>query len=728
MTTPSTVRKAGPLLGNGSATAFSFTFKVFAASDIAVTIANNLGVETALVLNTDYSVTLNSNQETSPGGTVTYPISGGPLPTGSKLTIIGNLPYDQPLDLPSGGNFSPLALENQLDRTVMQVQQLREQVGRALQLPVTADGTISVQLPQPEPENIIGWNQAGTNLENYPLADLATALAFATYRYDTFNGNGSTTQFTLSADPITLGNLDVAISGVTQVPGVDYTLANGVLQFTSAPANGTTILARFGEGIASGPSMDSYDVRFRQAGTGSVDRTAESKLRETVSVKDFGAVGDGVTDDTAAIQAAVDYGVTIKGMVFFPAGKYLVTDTINLPIGAQLVGETGFQLGRSFGVDPKATTINFQPTSLKSLFVATGTSHGGFRFHYSIEGFYLRGNSTDASGNSLYALDLDGSIYARYENIGIEQFRTAIRCSATINNRFCNIYASGKVQAVLYAGNIETTDVWEQCSFWGSPIGVQTAGSSIAIRFSKCLFEQLDTYGVNLTKETQNFIFENCYSEDVCFGGSATSAMFRVGFDGSAAAGPTQLTVIGGFYAGRNAGAVGSFIDADVINGVIASNFDVRRFTNGVQTSASTPTNTVVLGGGVVQSLINIVTDVTKVSGVYPHSLFSAGTRNVQNAKFRNLTLENNLTTSGVITPTSANVQNIGSSSLPFNDVYVDSVLFNNGGQSIISGTGNPEGVVAAGVGSLFLRRDSGGAFVFYVKTTGTGNTGWVGK
>jgi hypothetical protein len=336
MTTPSTPRKAGPLLGTGAQTSWPFTFKVFAASDIAVTIANNLGVETALVLNADYSVTLNSNQDTSPGGTVTYPISGSALPTGSKLTIFGNLPYDQPLDLPSGGNFSPLALENQLDRLTMQIQQLREQVGRSLTVPVTSG--VSPSLPAPAASNIIGWNENADNLENYPLSELATSLAFATYRYDTFTGDGSTTQFTLSADPVTLGNLDVAVGGVTQTPGADYLLVTGVIEFTSAPPLGVTILARFGEGIASGPASDSYDVRFRQAGTGSVDRTAEAKMRETVSVKDFGAVGDGVTDDTAAIQAAINFACPSKDFavytaneikaLWFPAGVYKVSNLL----------------------------------------------------------------------------------------------------------------------------------------------------------------------------------------------------------------------------------------------------------------------------------------------------------------------------------------------------------------------------------------------------------------
>lgn len=74
---------------------------------------------------------------------------------------------------------------------------------------------------------------------------------------------------------------------------------------------------------------------YTPAGTSAVARVIQDKLRERVSVKDFGAVGDGVTDDTAAIQNAINAGHTI----YIPAGTYRITSTLTAPSGTWLQGD-----------------------------------------------------------------------------------------------------------------------------------------------------------------------------------------------------------------------------------------------------------------------------------------------------------------------------------------------------------------------------------------------------
>lgn len=72
-------------------------------------------------------------------------------------------------------------------------------------------------------------------------------------------------------------------------------------------------------------------VAFLQAGVGAIARWVEDKLRERVSVEDFGAVGDGVADDTAAFLAARDYAASIGGAdIFLNKFKYKITSTITV--------------------------------------------------------------------------------------------------------------------------------------------------------------------------------------------------------------------------------------------------------------------------------------------------------------------------------------------------------------------------------------------------------------
>ncbi|MCI0556602.1 MAG: glycoside hydrolase family 55 protein, partial [Anaerolineae bacterium] len=80
------------------------------------------------------------------------------------------------------------------------------------------------------------------------------------------------------------------------------------------------------------PAKGDALIGFRQSLANTAPRTVHDKLAETISVKDFGAVGDGIHDDTVAIQTAINsVPQTIGregGLVFFPAGVYEVTSQI----------------------------------------------------------------------------------------------------------------------------------------------------------------------------------------------------------------------------------------------------------------------------------------------------------------------------------------------------------------------------------------------------------------
>lgn len=133
-----------------------------------------------------------------------------------------------------------------------------------------------------------------------------------------FVGNGTQTTFTLSQAPTGEDNTQVYIKGVYQQKDT-YSISGLSLIFSTAPPAGTTIEVVTLEAIAIGQTSADL-VSYQPAGVAAVPTTVREKLRETVSVKDFGAVGDGVADDTAAIQAAYDYLMTVGGGTLYIPG------------------------------------------------------------------------------------------------------------------------------------------------------------------------------------------------------------------------------------------------------------------------------------------------------------------------------------------------------------------------------------------------------------------------
>jgi hypothetical protein len=325
MTAPATVRRAGPFNGNGVTTSFPFTFKVFATSDLAVTKTAD-GIDTALVLASDYSVTLNVDQDSSPGGSITYPISGSPLPAGQTLVAVGALPYDQTADLPSGGNYRAIVVENALDRTVMQVQQVAEELGRALTLPASAAGA-DTELPAPEAGKVIAWNEAGDGLVNLDASDLASVVVAGTSYTDVFDGTGAQTAFTLTSNPGSVNALDIAISGVTQVNGVDFTVSGTTLTFAAAPPIGAgNIAVRYVAALPVG-TVAWVDV--------------SGKPIAVFTDPPFGAVGNGSADNAAILAAAIASGVK---RLYIPDGVFALASPVSATLTDDLTieGEGSF--------------------------------------------------------------------------------------------------------------------------------------------------------------------------------------------------------------------------------------------------------------------------------------------------------------------------------------------------------------------------------------------------
>lgn len=97
------------------------------------------------------------------------------------------------------------------------------------------------------------------------------------------------------------------------------------LPAATSPVSPSDVLPVVQGGVTKKTAIN--ELGFASAQPNTVTRTIQNKLRETLSVKDFGAVGDGVADDTAAIQAALNAAKNSSALLF-PAGVYRITSTL----------------------------------------------------------------------------------------------------------------------------------------------------------------------------------------------------------------------------------------------------------------------------------------------------------------------------------------------------------------------------------------------------------------
>ena len=140
-------------------------------------------------------------------------------------------------------------------------------------------------------------------------------------------------------------NLLVFINGSKQIAGTNYTeTSSTVITFVDGLNVGDVVDFTTAIPIASN-AVNSSNVSYNEGGSGAITYNVQSRLSQFVTVKDFGAKGDGTTDDTTAINNAIaavqSLGASNGGTLYFPSGTYLINSTITLPNFVGLQGENG---------------------------------------------------------------------------------------------------------------------------------------------------------------------------------------------------------------------------------------------------------------------------------------------------------------------------------------------------------------------------------------------------
>ena len=215
---------------------------------------------------------------------------------------------------------------------------------------------------------------------------------------------------TMQYQPAT-NNLSVFVDGVNQYgPGAQYAYVetdSNTVTFVSGLHVGASVKFTTASPVASS-ATDAENVSYTPPFSGSITTNVENKLAQTVSVKDFGATGDGVTNDTLAIQAAIAYVNSVGG------GKVLITDGMrcvidgNITISASVslegphnfVGSPGDNAAAPYNNVSGAILLN----STATITLSSGASISGLLI-------YRKGMTFPASNGSLFAgtaITIDG--------------------------------------------------------------------------------------------------------------------------------------------------------------------------------------------------------------------------------------------------------------------------------------------------------------------------------
>lgn len=264
-------------------------------------------------------------------------------------------------------------------------------------------------------------------------------------------------------------------------------IGNGPISEGAPTVGNTEILTEYSDILAV---SDSYTYKGEAAGythqtgvsvSNPTSRTLQRKIDEFASVKDFGAVGDGVTDDTAAINRAFyqlfsrESNTEIRRSLFFPAGVYKVTDTIKIPTYAKVYGE-----GKNSSIIRQTTvTPGFAfADSLQQITVNIGNSGATIPSFIEINDLSLQNTAsgdvvdvTSAQNCIVRRVALQGSQSSSPSGVGTGA-PSCVKLSSTAINQTKNL-------------------VFEQCDLIGNNFGIVADDDMQSILFNGCYFDKL---------------------------------------------------------------------------------------------------------------------------------------------------------------------------------------------------------------------------------------------
>lgn len=208
--------------------------------------------------------------------------------------------------------------------------------------------------------------------------------------------------------------------------------------------------------------MPGYTTPGYPDNTGTILNTADGKVIKriysgAVNVKWFGAAGDNITDDTTAIQDAINSLISTGGTVFLPTGKYVISDTIQLKSGVSFLGEENQNSTVSFGTNIKYTGTGIAIQCYKYI---NDPSVGNIDTSSNIivRGFFLH----DVANTGEIGLDLQGFRWCKLENVAVFGFNKGLHTNQNYYATYRNLIFNGYRLNGIHAESQDNNTIWEK--------------------------------------------------------------------------------------------------------------------------------------------------------------------------------------------------------------------------------------------------------------------------